>query len=77
MHGMKDKKKKIILLAILVVIAATVGIYFLIKYQTYNYVEITTVYENNNTYTGYLFCMYAIFIDNENKNNKYLERIMR
>lgn len=27
-----------------------------------------TVYENNNTYTGYLFCMYAIFIDNENKN---------
>ena len=48
MHGMKDKKKRIILLAILVVIAASVGIYFLIKYQTYNYVELTTVYENNN-----------------------------
>lgn len=27
-----------------------------------------TVYENNNTYTGYLFCMYAIFTDNENKD---------
>ncbi len=49
MHGMKDKKKKIILLSALVVIVAIVGIYFLIKYQTYNYVELTTVYENKNT----------------------------
>ena len=58
MHGMKDKKKKIILLAILVVIAASVGIYFLIKYQTYNYVELTTVYENNNTdNSNYVQCL--------------------
>ena len=46
---MKDKKRKIILLTVFITIVAVVGIYFLIKYQTYNYVELTTVYENNNT----------------------------
>lgn len=55
---MKDKKKKIILLIILVAIAAIVGIYFLIKYQTYNYVEITTLYENNSTdNSNYVQCL--------------------
>lgn len=58
MHRMKDKKKKIILLIILVVIVAIVGIYFLIKYQTYNYVEITTVYENTSTdNSNYVQCL--------------------
>lgn len=58
MHGMKDKKEKIILLSVLVVIAAIVGIYFLIKYQTYNYVELTTVYENKNTdNSNYIQCL--------------------
>lgn len=58
MHGMKDKKKKIILLIFLVVIAAIVGIYFLIKYQTYNYVELTSVYENKNTdNSNYIQCL--------------------
>lgn len=46
---MKDKKRKIILLLILVATVAIVGTYFLIQYQTYNYVEITTVYENSST----------------------------
>lgn len=27
-----------------------------------------TIYENYNTYTGYLYCMYAIYKDCENKN---------
>lgn len=43
------KKKKIIVLAATVVlVAGIVGIYFLIKYQTYNYIEITDTYENNS-----------------------------
>jgi len=55
---MKDRKKKIILLIILVAIVAVVGIYFLIKYQTYNYVEITTVYENSSTdNSNYVQCL--------------------
>lgn len=55
---MKDKKKKIILLIVLVAIVAIVGIYFLIKYQTYNYVEITTIYENNSTdNSNYVQCL--------------------
>lgn len=58
MHGMKDKKRKIILVAVLVAIVAIVGIYFLIKYQTYNYVELTTVYENNSTdNSNYVQCL--------------------
>ena len=58
---MKDKKRKIILLIVLVAIVATVGTYFLIKYQTYNYVELTTVYENNNTdNSNYVQCLDGI-----------------
>lgn len=55
---MKDKKRKIVLLSVLVVIAGIVGIYFLIKYQKYNYVEVTTVYENKNTdNSNYIQCL--------------------
>lgn len=55
---MKDKKKKIILLVTLVVIVAIVGIYFLIKYQTYHYVELTTIYENSSTdNSNYVQCL--------------------
>lgn len=55
---MKDKKKKIILLSFFVIVVAIIAIYFLIKYQTYNYVELTTVYENNNTdNSNYIQCL--------------------
>lgn len=49
MRGMKDKKKRILLLAAVILIVACVGIYFFIKYQSFQYVEITTVYENTST----------------------------
>ena len=58
MRDMKDKRKKVILLTILVGVVAIVGIYFLIKYQTYNYVELTTVYENSSTdNSNYVQCL--------------------
>ena len=49
MHSMKDKKKRIILLMIGIIFAVIVGMYFVIKYQTCNHVETTTVYENSST----------------------------
>lgn len=49
MHGMKDKKKKIILLMIAIVFVVILGMYFIMKYQTCNHVETTTVYENSGT----------------------------
>lgn len=42
------KKKIIVLVATVILIAGIVGLYFLIKYQTYNYIEITNTYENNS-----------------------------
>lgn len=55
---MKDKKKRIIFLAIIVVAVAIVGIYFLVKYQSYDYVEITTVYESSSTdNANYVQCL--------------------
>lgn len=61
MHGMKDKKKRVILLAVLISIVGTVGLYFLIKYQTYNYVELTTVYENSSTdNSNYVQCLEGV-----------------
>jgi len=55
---MKDKKKKMILLVAFVVTVAIVGLYFLIKYQMYHYVEITTVYENSSTdNSNYVQCL--------------------
>ncbi|MBP3462120.1 MAG: hypothetical protein J6J72_00825, partial [Tyzzerella sp.] len=46
---MKDKKKRILLMAAVILTAACVGIYFFIKYQSYQYVEITTIYKNTST----------------------------
>lgn len=46
---MKDKKKRILLLVAVVLIAACIGVYFFIKYQSYNYVEVTTIYKNTST----------------------------
>lgn len=58
---MKDKKKRNILLVVLVAVLAVVGTYFLIKYQTYNHVEITTVYENSSTdNANYVQCLEGI-----------------
>ncbi len=58
---MKDKRRKIILLAVIVVIAACVGVYFFIKYQSFQYVETTTIYKNNSTdNANYMRCLEGI-----------------
>ena len=58
---MKNKKNKIIVSAISIVLLALVGTYFLIKYQTYNYVEVTTIYENHDTdNANYVQCLDGI-----------------
>lgn len=58
MYSMKDKKKRVVFWVIVFIIAAIIGIYFLIKYQTYNFVEITTVYENHSTdNSNYVQCL--------------------
>ena len=43
------KKHKIALIGAAVLVVAAIGIYFLIKYQTYTYVEILKTYENSST----------------------------
>lgn len=54
---MKKQRKRIILLAITVVLIAIVGIYFFIRYQTYNYMKILETYENNTTDNAqYTYC---------------------
>lgn len=58
---MKGKKIKILLLVVAVVVVATVGVYFFIKYQTYDYMEITKTYENNSTSNAnYKYCLDGI-----------------
>ena len=50
MRNMKKKKKIIIILfAVGIVVLAAVGSYFFIKYQKYDYMELTKLYENNNS----------------------------
>lgn len=46
---MKKTKKIIILLVAVVIVLVTVGSCFFIKYQTFDYIEITKSYENNST----------------------------
>jgi len=46
---MKDKKNRILFLVIFILVMICVGGYFIVKYQTFDYVEVTTVYKNNNT----------------------------
>ena len=49
MRSMKDKKKKILFLVAVILIVACIGIYFFVKYQSFNYVETTTIYKNDST----------------------------
>lgn len=46
---MKKRKKIIILIITLVLVLVVIGSYFFIKYQTYDYIEITKTYENSST----------------------------
>jgi hypothetical protein len=48
MHEMKKKVRMIILAAIFVVGLIAVGSYFYIRYQTFDYIEITKSYKNRN-----------------------------
>ena len=52
------KKKRIIALAaVVIVLAAIIGIYFFVKYQTYTYIETTNTYENNSKdNANYKYC---------------------
>jgi hypothetical protein len=60
-RNMKGKKKIIIPAVIVVLIAALVGIYFFIKYQSYEKIEITKSYEHNgNDNANYKYCLDAI-----------------
>ena len=45
---MRDKRK-IFYVVIAIAIVACIGIYFFVKYQSYHYVEVTTLYENTST----------------------------
>lgn len=58
---MKDKKKKIIAIVVLVVIVAIIATYFIAKYQTYDHIEISKTYENQNKdNANYISCMSGI-----------------
>ena len=57
-HSMKKKKRIIILVIAIVLVLLAVGSYFYIKYQTYDYLEITNTYENNSTdNSNYKYCL--------------------
>lgn len=58
---MKNKKKLIIGIAIAVVLIVAVVMYMWAKYQTYEHVEITKTYENNNKdNANYISCLNGI-----------------
>lgn len=59
---MENKKKTIIIAtAVTVVVLMAIGIYFFIKYQTYDYMEITKSYENESTdNANYKYCLDGI-----------------
>lgn len=58
---MKNKKIKIIILAVAIILVAAVAIYLFMKYQTYDYMEITKTYENSNKdNANYVHCMDGI-----------------
>ena len=55
---MKMNKRKILFLIVGIVLAAIIGIYFFIKYQTYNYMQVVQSYENASTdNANYRFCL--------------------
>ncbi len=58
---MKMTKKKVLLLVVVIILAAIIGIYFFIKYQTYNYMQVIGTYENESTGNAkYRHCMDGI-----------------
>lgn len=71
MHSMKNKKrkrnrkkldwKKLLIIAVLVLTVVMIGLYFFMKYRTYDYVEIVETYENNSTdNANYMHCLEGI-----------------
>ena len=61
MWNMKANKTKIIILIVSLLVIASVGLYFYIKYQTYDYIEITSTYENKSTdNANYRYCKSGI-----------------
>lgn len=58
---MKEKKKIIIAIAVVVVFVAMIATYFVAKYQTYDHIEISETYENKNKdNANYVSCMGGI-----------------
>ena len=61
MRNMKVSKNKLIILISAVIVVAVVGICLFIKYQTYDYMEISNSYENASTdNANYQYCMNGI-----------------
>ena len=57
MWNRKTKQTKIIILIACILAVACVGVYFFVKYQTYDYIEITSTYENSSTdNANYRYC---------------------
>lgn len=57
----KNRLKRIFLIIIAIVIAALVGIYFFLKYQTYGYMQVIDTYENRSTDNAeYKQCMEGV-----------------
>lgn len=55
---MKDKKRRIIIIAVLVIVAVLVGMFFYTKYRTFNYAELAIAYENNSMdNASYIRCL--------------------
>ncbi len=55
---MKEKKKTIIAIVAAVFVVAIIASYFVMKYQTYNHIEIVETYENKNkANANYVSCM--------------------
>lgn len=58
---MKDKKVKIIIALVVVLLIAVIGIYFYMRYKTYDYMEITKTYEDSSTdNVNYIHCMEGV-----------------
>lgn len=58
---MKVSKNKLVILSIVIIVLAIVGIGFFIKYQTYDYMEITNSYENSSKdNANYQYCLNGI-----------------
>ena len=57
----KKRLRKIVLITIAVIIAAIVGIYFFLKYQTYSYMQVIDTYESKSTDNAdYKQCMEGV-----------------